>query len=214
MNKYSYLFINSSTSNKAFSIDFLSMSIIKCTKDNYDDDRFYVLTGGKQNITLFNIGIYVVYLLLIYLFLYFVLLLLAKMNDKIFNGEINAIDESGLFLILIGIIILFSSVYLMIYKFIFKIFVYNSYTLINQEHANIDRIIAKYILIKDNTGNILIDENFFIILFDPSRIDEINELFLSCKDICIYNRNHLLSFTKYDVFQNSLEKLNKICYGI
>ena len=99
------------------------------------------------------------------------------MNDKIFNGEINAIDESGLFLILIGIIILFSSVYLMIYKFIFKIFVYNSYTLINQEHANIDRIIAKYILIKDNTGNILIDENFFIILFDPSRIDEINELF-------------------------------------
>lgn len=45
-------------------------------------------------------------------------------------------------------------------------------------------------------------------------IDEINDLFLSCKDICIYNRNHLLSFTKYDVFKNSLEKLNKICYGI
>ena len=53
-----------------------------------------------------------------------------------------------------------------------------------------------------------------ILRLSEMSIDEINELFLSCKDICIYNRNHLLSFTKYDVFKNSLEKLNKICYGI
>ena len=53
-----------------------------------------------------------------------------------------------------------------------------------------------------------------ILRLSKMSIDKINELFLSCKDICIYNRNHLLSFTKYDVFQNSLEKLNKICYGI
>jgi hypothetical protein len=53
-----------------------------------------------------------------------------------------------------------------------------------------------------------------ILRLSEMSIDEINKLFLSCKDICIYNRNHLLSFTKYDVFKNSLEKLNKICYGI
>lgn len=42
-------------------------------------------------------------------------------------------------------------------------------------------------------------------------IDEINEMILSCKDICIYNRNHLLSFTNYDVFTNSLQKIKEIC---
>ena len=45
-------------------------------------------------------------------------------------------------------------------------------------------------------------------------IDEINELFLKCKDVCIYNRNHLLSFTKYDVYENSIEKLKKIKWNL
>jgi hypothetical protein len=78
----------------------------------------------------------------------------------------------------------------MIYKFIFKIFVYNSYAVIDREHTNIDKIISKYILIKDNSGNILIDENFFIILFDPSRIDEINEIFK--QEIITKNKNNCL----------------------
>jgi hypothetical protein len=45
-------------------------------------------------------------------------------------------------------------------------------------------------------------------------IDEINELSLKCKDVCIYNRNHLLSFTKYDVYENSIEKLKKIKWNL
>jgi hypothetical protein len=49
-----------------------------------------------------------------------------------------------------------------------------------------------------------------ILKLSKMSIDEINELFLSCKDICIYNRNHLLSFTKYDVFKNSLQKIKQI----
>ena len=43
-------------------------------------------------------------------------------------------------------------------------------------------------------------------------MDEINNLLLELKSICIYNRNHLLSFTKYDVFENSLQKIKN--YGI
>lgn len=49
-----------------------------------------------------------------------------------------------------------------------------------------------------------------ILRLSEMSIDEINQLFLSCKDICIYNRNHLLSFTKYDVFENSLQQIKKI----
>lgn len=39
--------------------------------------------------------------------------------------------------------------------------------------------------------------------------EEMNELYLSCKDICIHNRKHLLTFSKYDVFKNSLQKLKE-----
>jgi hypothetical protein len=49
-----------------------------------------------------------------------------------------------------------------------------------------------------------------ILRLSKMNIDEINQLFLSCKDICIYNRNHLLSFVKYDVFENSLQKIKQI----
>jgi len=49
-----------------------------------------------------------------------------------------------------------------------------------------------------------------ILRLSKMSIDDMNELFLSCKDICIYNRNHLLSFTKYNVFENSLQKIKKI----
>lgn len=41
-------------------------------------------------------------------------------------------------------------------------------------------------------------------------IDDINELFFACKDICIHNRNHLLSFKDYDVFTNSFIKIKNI----
>ena len=43
-------------------------------------------------------------------------------------------------------------------------------------------------------------------------MSEINQLLLELKNICIYNRNHLLTFTKYDVFENSLQKIKN--YGI
>jgi hypothetical protein len=53
------------------------------------------------------------------------------------------------------------------------------------------------------------DEILRISQFD---ITELNQLLLELKNICIYNRNHLLSFTKYDVFENSLQKIKN--YGI
>lgn len=51
-----------------------------------------------------------------------------------------------------------------------------------------------------------------ILRLSKMNMDEINDLLFELKNICIYNRNHLLSFTKYDVFENSLQKIKK--YGI
>lgn len=45
-------------------------------------------------------------------------------------------------------------------------------------------------------------------------IDEINDLFLSCKNICIHNRNHLLKFTKNDAFESGLQKIKKIKWSL
>lgn len=45
-------------------------------------------------------------------------------------------------------------------------------------------------------------------------LEELNELYLSCKDICIHNRKHLLTFLKYDVFKNSLEKIKEIKWSL
>lgn len=51
-----------------------------------------------------------------------------------------------------------------------------------------------------------------ILRLSQMSMDEINDLLFELKNICIYNRNHLLSFTKYDVFENSLQKIKN--YGI
>lgn len=50
-----------------------------------------------------------------------------------------------------------------------------------------------------------------ILRISKMSIDDINQLFLSCKHICIHNRNHLLSFKDYDVFDNSFKKIKNIC---
>jgi hypothetical protein len=41
---------------------------------------------------------------------------------------------------------------------------------------------------------------------------ELNELYLSYKDVYIHNRQNLLKFTNYDYFTNCLQKIKK--YGI
>jgi len=178
-----YLFVNGSSATRGLTLDYLSKSIIKCTKTNYDYDRFYILTEQKQNLTLFNIGIYMIYLLLIYIFLYFILLIYAKIVDKIYVADPQEIDKSSLFLSILIIIIIYSSIHLLIFKKIYKEFVYIPYKEIEKREKEIDEIIAKYILIypadnqNEDNPSVLVDDVFFKILYDPSRIDELNEIF-------------------------------------
>ena len=174
-----YLFVNGSSTTRGLTLDYLSKSIIKCTKTNYDNDRFFILTEQKQNLTLFNIGIYMVYLLLIYIFLYFILLLYAKIVDKIYVANPQEIDKNSLFLSILAVIIIYSSIHLLIFKKVYKEYVYVPYKEIEKRETEIDETISKYILIYSDETNpeILVDELFFKILYDPSKIDELNEIF-------------------------------------
>lgn len=212
------LFVNTNTSTKGSTLEYLSKTIIKCTKDNFDNDRFYILTEQKTNISLFNISVYMIYLLLIYLFLYFILFLYAKMMDKTFVGDLTNIDKNNLFLGILVVIIIYSVIHLMIYKLIFKKYVYIPYKQLDKREEEIDSKIAEYILIRNQEGEILVDNNFFKILYDPSRIDELNEIFekgIETEDnekcleqkIIIYNIYNY--FREYIVFDSKMQETFK-----
>jgi len=179
------LFVNTDNLSRSLSLDFLSKTITRCTKDNFSDDRFFILTEQKQNIVIFNIGIYVLYLLILYFFVYFVLILYSKIMKMQIVGTPQLLFQPPLFVFLIGFMVLYSIIHLMIYKFIFKQFVYSPYKTLQLRENEIDEKISEYILIysTDSSGNIdnnqiLVDHKFFDILYDASRIDELNEIFL------------------------------------
>jgi len=218
-----YLFVNGSTSTRGLTLDYLSKSITRCTKTNYDFDRFYILTEQKQNLTLFNIGIYMIYLLIIYIFLYFILLLYAKVVDKVYIANPSEIDKNSLFLTILIVIIGYSIIHLFIFKKIYKEYVYIPYKEIEKREKEIDGKVSDYILIysDDEQKDILIDEVFFNILYDPSRIDELNKIFEegiktenneNCLEqkIIIYNLyNYLREYIVFDAVMQ--EKFKEYC---
>jgi len=177
------LFVNPNLT-KALSIDYLSKNIIKCTKNNYKDDRYLILSEQKQNLILFNLGSYTIYLLLFYIMIYILFKIYASMVYKVVKGELYELDERAFLLIILGIIFVYSAINLAIYKLFFKPFVYIPFKHIDNNEKNVDEKISEYVLIKNASNKqagkavILVDENFFDILYDFSRIDELNNIFL------------------------------------
>jgi len=218
------MFVNDKMT-KSLSIDYLSKNIIKCTKDNLNDDLFYIIFEQKQNITLFNIGSYIIYLLLVYLLLYIILNVFAKYSNQEFSGNLYNIDRSSLLLTIAGIIILYSFFHLMLYKLLYKPFVYIPYKELNDKENKVDDKIAEYILIySDNTNEnkeILIDDNFFEIIYDLTRIEELNTIFMNGvksnnKDNCLEQKiiiyDIYMYLREYVVFDNSMkEKFKEYC---
>jgi len=111
----------------------------------------------------------------------------------------------------------------MFYKYVFRNLVFRPYKRLNEEEKEIDKIIDNYILIigsegEDENDKILIDNNFFELLFDASRIDELNNFFfmeINNKDpkkcliqkIIIYNLYNY--FNDYLIFDEDTQELFK-----
>jgi hypothetical protein len=171
------LFVNTQ-STKGSSIDYLSKNIIKCTKDDLSYDNCYIFYVQKQNLSLLNICTYIIYLLLIYILIFFLVKLYAQFTKQKFIGSINSIDTAGTFLPIIGIVFIYASVHFFMYKYIFKTFVYIPYKRIDEKERATDDLIANYILVyKEDSEDPLIDNNFFEIIYDLTRIDELNTIF-------------------------------------
>jgi len=184
------LFVNSNNSTKNNSLDYLTKSIIRCNKDNYKEDRFLILTEQKQNLTIFNIGAYTIYLLLIYLITFLILTFYSNQMNYKFIGSLYDIDINLIYISMIGLLLIYSSIHLFLFKIIFKKYVYIPYWNIDKEEDEIDKMISNFILIKTDKDDILRDDNFFILLYDASKIDELSDYFL--KEIRNENKSNCL----------------------
>jgi len=171
------LFVNTQ-STKGSSIDYLSKNIIKCTKDDLSYDNCYIFYVQKQNLSLLNICTYIIYLLMVYILIFFLVKLYAQFTKQKFIGSINSIDTSGTFLPIVGVVFIYATIHFFMYKYIFKTFVYIPYKQIDEKERATDDIIANYMLVyKEGSDDPLIDNNFFEIIYDLTRIDELNTIF-------------------------------------
>ena len=180
------LFVNDDNMSRSLSLDYLNKTMTRCTKDKLDDDRFYIITEQKQNLSIFNIGIYAIYLIIFYFMLYFIIFIYSKIIDKDIVGNPTILFNPPLFITLLAFIIGYSIVHLFLYTTIFKQFVYSPYKELQRRETAIDDKIAEYILIYavDGNGNedknqLIVDNNFFDIIYDASRLDELNDIFMN-----------------------------------
>jgi hypothetical protein len=175
------LFINPNLT-KALSIDYLTKNMIYCDKNNYKDDRYLLFTVQSQNLSVFTISAYILYLLIGLLIFYLIHVLYASYAKKILKGSIYDIDKEGGIIIIFIIILIYSVIHLFLYKILFKPFIYTQYKNYNKQEEDVDKLLDNLILIRSvnsTSDELLIDNNFFDILFDLTRIDELNTLFLN-----------------------------------
>lgn len=175
------LFINP-TLTKAFTIDYLTKNMVYCNKNNEKDDRYYLFSIQRQNLNTFTLTAYIFYLLLILFVFYMMHVLYSTVSRKFLKGSIYDIDKEGAIIIIFIIILMYSIIHLLLYKFIFKPLIYTPYNTYKDNEMNVDKILDEYILIlnnSDSNNEITVDENFFNILFDSTRIDDLNTLFLN-----------------------------------
>ncbi len=169
---------------KAFTIDYLTKNMVYCNKNNYKDDRYFIFTVQSQNLSIFTLSAYILYLLLALLIFYLMHVLYATSTRKFLKGSIYDIDNEGGIIFIFILILGYSVFHLFLYTYLFKPFVYHQYKDYEQREKDVEILLDEYILIKSLTdsstgGEVIVDNNFFDVLFDSTRIDELNTLFLT-----------------------------------
>ena len=150
-------------------------SILNCSRDDYSHDILNVLNEQSMSLSVFNTTIYIIYILVFYALIYllFRFYALMKIGHK-FIGHPKDIDPEFELLIILGAILGFSIIHYIYYKIVFKEFSYNNYNELHKNESEIDKLISdilKNSTIKDNTQEF---DNFFDILKEPSRRNEID----------------------------------------
>ena len=163
--------------------DILSYKIKEITRANKDDfskDKCNVFNEQLTALSVFNMSIYIFYILLAYLFIY---ILSYIYYDKImiythkFIGNIKEIDPDADLMQLIVLIFGISIVHVLIYRFILKNAGLSQCKQINEYEAILDNKIKDYIKNSSPVEYTEEDNKFYELLIDTTKYDEINSFF-------------------------------------
>jgi hypothetical protein len=158
-------------------ISYEAKDITKCTKSNYKDDIFNILNEQFTSLSVFNTSLYIIYILLAYIILYIIAVIYVRINSytHILKGELRDIDPKYQLLTIIAIIFISCFIHLLIYKLFFKELSFNKFRQIHNYEIIIDNIINKNL----SPINKEYDEDFFLLLTDSTKRNEIDSKFLS-----------------------------------
>jgi len=125
-----------------------------------------------------------------------------------FVGKIYDIDPNFIYLFMIGILLIYSAIHLFLFKIIFKPFVFIPYKTIEKEETGIDELIAKMILIKNDGDKNLRNDEFFKLLYDASKIEELSDMFLAeikSKDSARCLKQKIIIYNLYEYLRQYID---------
>ena len=167
--------------------DTLSFKIKKITKTNKNDfsyDICNVLNEQLTALSVFNMTIYLFYIILAYIFIYILFYIyygLVMQYTHKFVGSIDEIDPDADYLKLIILIFGLSLVHIIIYRMLLKNLAIAEYKKIDQFENNIDTTIKDFIkkssIIDNTSDNISENEIFSNLLRDSTKYDQMNLFF-------------------------------------
>lgn len=173
------LFYNTSTINSDI-ISFKIKGITKTSKSDFSKDICNVLNEQLTSLSVFNMTIYMFYILLAYVFIYILYYvyytLIMKYTHKLV-GTIKDIDPDADLMKIILLIFGLSLVHIIIYKILLKGVAINQYKKIDAFENNIDKIIKDYIDLSSPAKYTNEDKKFYDLLNDSTKIEEINSFF-------------------------------------
>jgi len=172
------LFYNKTIINND-TLSFKLKNITKISKNDFSNDVTNVLNEQLTALSVFNMTTYIFYILfayvIIYILYYFYYNYVMEYTHKLI-GSITDIDPDADYMKLIFLIFALSIVHILIYRLLFKNVGINQYKKINEFEINIENIIFKN-YINNFPLNPSEDEQFYTLLKDSTKYDELNLFF-------------------------------------
>jgi len=200
---YNPIIVNNDT------LSFKIKEIVKVNKDDFSKDTCNVFSEQLMALSVFNMTIYIFYILLAYLFIY--ILWYIYYNKVMFYthklvGDVKEIDPDGNLMLIIALIFALGIVHIVIYKFILKNTGIYHYKKVIEYESNLDNSIVNYIKELSPAQYTDEDKKFYLLLIDSTKYDEIsaffekkiNELSNTGSDIGKY----ILIYNLYNYFSN------------
>ena len=188
------LFYNSVVTNEQ-TLSYNAKQIVKSTNNNFKYDIFNVLAEQKTSLSIFNSVIYIIYILMAYVITYLLLVIYVQMMryTHILKGTLADIDSKYQILSIIGLLLVFSTIHLLIYKYFFKNMAISNFKTINNFEKDVDERISN--IIQKDYNNTDECSKFFDLLSDTSKRNELDSLFATkVKTIKVDSENNLRKY--------------------